>query len=81
MGEAGSRHMKWLQLVRQPYFSNGSHARAGVGFLEADLRAWADAVRVICAFSPALRATTNSADDLGKDIVFVPLNNRGTKPG
>ena len=81
MGEAGSRHMKWLQLVRQPYFSNGSHARAGIGFLEADLRALADAVRVICAFSPALRATTNSADDLGKDIVFVPLNNRGTKPG
>ncbi len=81
MGEAGYRHMKWLQLVRQPYFSNGSHARAGISFLEADLQALADAVRVIYAFSSALRATTNSADDLRRDVVFVPLNDRGTKPG
>lgn len=80
MGEADYCHMKWLQLVRQPYFSNGSHARAGSGFLVADLRALA-AVRVICAFSSALRATTNSADDLRTDVVFVPLNDRGTKLG
>ncbi|SDB71323.1 hypothetical protein SAMN03159422_04079 [Agrobacterium fabrum] len=74
MSEVGSDHMKWPYLVRQPYFSNGSHASPGAGFLEGQISGpVADAMWAIWmhAYFPSFQPKPD-------EEYYVPRNLRGT---